>query len=246
MGNDEGQGYAPTPGLMEEVIRMATNPRNVVSWCLALALALSAQSPGRLTGRVVAEESGLPVAGRAVQAMERKASGAPTILRAVTDANGTYAIDGAPAGTYMLCAPRSGVYLDPCEWGPPITASTGAPSPEMRLRLGIQVTLHVDDPLGLAAMGGLQRPGSAVSVTLTEGGKARVLPLATQGALSYEYSELIPPGRTVQIRVASSTFLLADGAGAPIADGYVFSVVTPAAPGSPVVVQVRIRGKKVL
>jgi len=126
-----------------------TNTSNVVSWCLALAAALSAQAPGRLTGRVVAEETGLPVAGRTVQAMERKASGAPTILRAVTNANGTYAIVGAPAGTYMICAPRMGVYLDPCEWGPPVLASTGTPAPDLRLQLGVQVTLRVNDPLGL-------------------------------------------------------------------------------------------------
>ena len=221
---------------------MATNRRNVVSWCLALASALSAQAPGRLTGRVVAEESGQPLAGRTVQAMERKASGAPTILRAVTDANGTYAIDGAPAGTYMLCAPRSGVYLDPCEWGPPILASTGTPAPDLRLQLGVQVTLRVNDPLGLAATLGM--PGSGVSVTLTQGRKSWGLPLGRQGGASYDYSDLLPSGRTVGIRVASGQFLLADDSGSPIADAYVFSVATPSAPAPPVVVQVRIRGKK--
>ena len=158
---------------------MATNLRNVVSWCLALASALSAQSPARLTGRVVAEESGQPVAGRTVQAIERKASGAPTILRAVTDVNGRYAINGAPAGTYILCAPRAGLYLDPCEWGPPVMASTGTPAPDMRLELGVQVRVRIDDPLDLAANPGPQRPGSAVLVTLREGGEARALPLST-------------------------------------------------------------------
>src|SRR5262249_40112524 len=119
---------------------------------------------------------------------------------------------------------------------------TGTPAPDMRLGLGVKVAVQVADPLGLASVPGLRMPGSAVAVTLTEGGKARMLPLTAQAGLSHEYSELVPPGRTVQLKVASSEFLLGDGSGSPIEDGHVFSVVTPAAP---VVVQVQVRAKKI-
>ncbi len=115
---------------------MTTTSRIILVECVALLLRIYAQPSSRLTGRVVADESGKPLAGVTVLATQRIAPGPPVILRVLTDGDGSYAIDNAAAGAYNLCFHAGTAYLDPCDWGAPIRALAGGPAQEIRLRLG--------------------------------------------------------------------------------------------------------------
>ncbi|MCX6618375.1 MAG: carboxypeptidase-like regulatory domain-containing protein [Acidobacteria bacterium] len=244
---------------------MATTSRILFAGCIALASGIYAQPPARLTGRVTAEETGKPLAGVTVLATQQISSGRPVILRALTNGDGAYVIDGAPPGSYGLCIHAGTAYLDPCEWGGPVASSPGGASQEIRLRLGIRLVVKLDDASGYAANRDPKKPGSPLAVTVAgASGRERPVPLTSQGGGVYEYSYLTPPDTVLRLRVASNEFLLADASGSAIDErGYVFSVTTPSAvtPPSgrpsrrlpftlvrfgppPVLVPVKIRGKK--
>jgi len=191
--------------------------------------------------------------------------GAPVILRALTNEEGTYVIDGAPAGSYGLCVHAGTAYLDPCDWGVPVAGSAGGASQEIRLRLGIRVVVKLHDPSGHAANRDPKKPGSPLAVTVAgASGRERPLPLTNYGGGVYEYSYLTPAETALRLRVSSNEFLLADASGSPIDErGHMFSVTTPSAAASaskrperrvpfsvvrfgppPLVVPVKVRGRK--
>lgn len=233
--------------------------------CAMLASGVYAQSSGRLAGRVLADHNGKPLGGVTVVAARRIAPAPPVILRMVTDAQGRYSIDAASAGSYSVCIHAGTAYLNPCEWGSPVTVSTSDPAQEIRLRLGVRVVVKADDSSGHSASRDPNPPGSVLAVTLADGsGIEHPVPLTSEGAGIYEYSYLAPAQTALRLKVSSSHFLLADSSGSPIDErGHVFPVTTPslAARSSalqnirlpftpprfgppPVAVPVRIRGKK--
>jgi hypothetical protein len=246
-------------------MRLPASFRIVVLGSVALLSGLNAQSPGRLTGQVLADETGKPLAGFTVVAVQRVAPSPPVVLRAVADSDGVYAIENAPPGAYAICVTTQSVYLDPCAWGAPVAGVAGGPSQDIRLRLGIPVVVRVVDVDGHAAGRDPNKPGSVVAVTLADAqGRERLVPLTNRGAGIYEYSYLTLPQAALRVKVASGEFLLADDSGSPIDErGHIFAVTTPSAAAAapeqprirppftaprfgpaPVTVLVKIRAKK--
>jgi hypothetical protein len=246
-------------------MRMPVSFRIAVLSGVALLSGLKAQSPGRLTGRVLADKTGKPLAGFTVVAVQRVAPSPPVVLRGVADSDGVYAIDNAPPGAYAICVTTQSVYLDPCAWGAPVAGVAAGPSQDIRLRLGIPVVVRVVDAQEHAASRDPKKPGSVVAVSLADAqGRERLVPLTNRGTNIYEYSYLTLPQAALRVKVASGEFLLADDSGSPIDErGHIFAVTTPSAAvgateqprirppftvgrfgPAPVVVPVRIRGKK--
>ncbi len=142
--------------------------------CVGCHQNASGQAAGSIIGEVQARETGTPVSGAAVVAIEqgRFADNGPSVFHATTDADGTYQITGVAFGQYRLCVsnisgrrdpvlqagsrgsylnryarPRISDYLNPCDWGAGVTVSvgqTGALAP-ISLERGARVSLRVRD-----------------------------------------------------------------------------------------------------
>jgi len=124
-----------------------------------------------LAGAVTAADTGGPLVGVTVTGYRVGASASqkPTVYQALTDGNGNYSI-AAPAGQYLLCArpqPQS-LYLDPCQWGVPVSAAAAAtPTPAaLSLQKGVRFIVRVHDPNQLLPQAETA-PGTAVSAYLT-------------------------------------------------------------------------------
>lgn len=243
---------------------MTRNLRVLLLTCLVFTSSVKAQSPGGLSGIILADDTSRPLAGVTVVATQHVPARPAVIRRAVTAADGTYMFDGVPPGAYALCVHAGLAYLNPCEWESPVVRAAGGPSQEIRLRRGIPVVVKLIDTFGEAADRGPKRlPPAAVTVR-AGAGRDRPMAVTNRGAGAYEYSCVAPPETALRVRVSSREFLLADVSGLPIDErGHAFSVTTPSAakasgppkipippfgagrPGPPtVVLTVQVRGKK--
>jgi hypothetical protein len=177
-----------------------------------------------IAGTVTATDTGAPMAGATVLAIQKSASqpAAPVIYRSVVDSSGNYAIAAAP-GEYALCvhpqpAARS-PYLDPCQWGSPISATAGTSAVAMvplSLQKGVLFILRVHDPMQLLPQAEAVK-GAAVSAFLAGPSvKAFPLPVVYSDSLVRDYGTVIPINVPMSASISSQTVMLADSSGAPL------------------------------
>ena len=195
---------------------------------LLVSLCSAAFGQAQVAGKVLDDASSAPLAGATVVAVEVRASfgpGGPSLLRAVTEADGGYRFGSLAPGPYRFCVYHAAAYLDPCQWSEPPAVQTGAgmSALDIRLRRGVRLALRVADPQNWVSEYGKRAPdpsavsGALVSARLTDAaGKSRVLPLVRRSDGIYEYSDVVPPDTDFSLTVSSAGFLLDDDRGAPI------------------------------
>jgi hypothetical protein len=188
------------------------------SWITSLACAQG------IAGTVTAADTGAPMAGATVLAIQKSASqpAAPLIYRSVADSSGNYAIAAAP-GQYSLCvhplpAPKD-LYLDPCQWGSPISATAGTSattSVPLSLQKGVLFIVRVHDPMQLLPQAEVVK-GAALSASLTGPSvKAFPLPVVYSDSLVRDYGAVIPINVAMSATISSQTLTLTDSSGAPL------------------------------
>lgn len=198
-----------------------------------LPVCLSAQTGGRVSGAILSDETGAPIVGATVVAVQQSSNFGkvgPAIFRSTTELDGSYAIANVPSGDYLLCLYEAGDYLDPCQWGPATNATiaTGTTSLDIRVRKGVRLAVRVGDAENLVAQykksspDASAIPGAFIRITVTDTqGKMRTLPLTYASERLYEYSTLVPPDTDLTLNVSSSFFMLADQSDNPIGEqGY--------------------------
>jgi hypothetical protein len=175
-----------------------------------------------LSGTVTAADTGAPLTGVTVTAILRPASFSqvPAIYRSAVDSSGNYAIT-APPGQYLLCArPQlQSLYLDPCQWGRPVSATVGAtavPVP-FSLQKGVRFIVRVHDPNQLLPQAEAV-PGAAVSASVASASVSQLLlPVVYGDGLVRDYGTVVPTNVPMSVTISSATVVLADGTGTALA-----------------------------
>jgi len=206
------------------MIRTTIRVFAVAAWAAA-AGRMPAQT---LSGTVVADDTGAPIGGATVLAIQKTASAAqrPVIYSAVADAQGRYAMS-VSAGRYQLCVHGAGVYLNPCEWGaggPTVTVVTAAAA-NLRLQRGAWFIVRIHDTRRLLPQVESVR-GSSVRVLLTGPAVSGFpLPLIYDNGRIRDYGAVVPMNSAMRARIASSSIALSDEKAAPVnAEGVPFQV----------------------
>jgi hypothetical protein len=181
----------------------------------AFPLAMMGQN---LTGTVVGDDTGAPIAGATVVAIQKTATASqkPAIYMAPVDAAGRYAMT-VSAGLYQLCVHGGGLYLDPCQWGAvtsgSVTAGIGVAA-SLRLQKGAWFILRVHDKQGLLPQGELVH-SSSISAHLTGVAvKQFPLPVVYDNGRIRDYGAVIPMNSPLSAVVSSGSVVLADETGA--------------------------------
>jgi hypothetical protein len=196
-------------------------------------IAAGAAAPGlmpaqTLSGTVAAEDTGAPIGGATVLAIQKTASPAqrPVIYSAAADTQGRYAMS-VSAGRYQLCVHGAGVYLNPCEWGagsPTVMVATAAAA-NLRLQKGAWFIVRIHDTRRLLPQVETVR-GSGVTVLLTGPAVSGFpLPLIYDNGRIRDYGAVVPMNSAMRARIASGGIALSDEKAAPLnAEGVPFQV----------------------
>ncbi len=187
---------------------------------VCLHAALVAQT-GSIQGAAT-DSKGKPLKGTFVTAVR---GGLPPASQSASTANdGSFKIQGLPAGTYSLCVqvPGDG-YLDPCQWGGTpvkITLADGQTSTGNTLKVADAsvLVIRIDDPgkaLGQHTKDG-RNPHLLVGVW---SGNGLFLPahVASTDAAGTQYQVSIPRDAALKLHVSSRDLQVADAGGAAIA-----------------------------
>lgn len=187
--------------------------------CAAGALAsLQAQN---LTGTVAAADTGAPLSGANVVAVLQSSSPGrqPSIFRSVADSSGRYAIS-APPGQYSVCVhpgPQS-LYLDPCQWGPPLSVNLGASAASVPLNLqkGVRFILRVHDTKRVLPQAETVA-GTAVLVSVASpSAKQLSLPVVFSDGNVRDYGTVVPINAPMSATVSSNKVAISDKTGAAL------------------------------
>jgi hypothetical protein len=188
-----------------------------------------------LTGTVTGIDTGLPIAGATVVAIQkvRPLSAQPAVLSARTDRNGVYSV-AAGAGGYRLCVQGAGLYLDPCQWGGAVIATIAgadATAAPLKLTKGGQFIVRVHDDKQLLRQAEAIR-GQSVSVTIVDASGTRfLLPMTYDDGRVRDYGAVVPINAQMRAMVnGAGGFLLNDAAGAALSpQGVPFQVALASA-----------------
>src|SRR5207245_2163438 len=175
---------------------------------------LSAQN---LAGTVVAGDTGQPISGATVIAVQRalSLSQKPTIYESKADGSGRYGMIVQP-GQYQLCVHAAGLYLDPCQWGgvntATVTATTVAQA-QLTLRKGAPFILRVHDPNNVLAKAETV-PGGAIPAFVSAG-PIGPFPLVVvyDDSRVRDYGAVLPLNIALTVNVVGSNVVLNDGNG---------------------------------
>jgi len=206
---------------------------------LAAALGLLATSAHAqiISGTVVADDTGSPLAGATVVAVGKVTSHAqsPAIYKASVDSAGNFSAAVANS-TYQLCVHGAGLYVDPCVWGGAAVANVSPAGAEtktvvhaaLRLRKGVSFVVRIHDLNGhLSAAEEL--PSTGVSVCLSGDGVAQLpLPVTYNSGRVRDYSTVVPVGAALKDVVRSGAVGMVDSKGnTPGAQGLSFVATAP-------------------
>jgi len=178
---------------------------------VALAAMPAAMVAQNLSGTVVADDTGKPLTGATVIAIQKTGavSQRPAIYKAPVDASGRYAMT-VSAGQYQLCVHGGGLYLDPCQWGSATTRSVtaaAAASAALRLQKGAWFILRVHDAQGLLPQGESVH-GSSVSVHVTGAAvKQFPLPMVYDSGRVRDYGAVVPMNSPLNVVVGSGSVI---------------------------------------
>jgi hypothetical protein len=198
------------------------------------ALPLICQSTGSISGVVVGADG--PAISANITANKKGAP--PASGRVDTAANGSFTISGLPDGVYELCAsPKSGPYLDPCNWSPEAPTAQiaeGKPATGVRLVLDKGMPLHVriDDPGKLLdTLPGPNKSSPHVLVgVFTRRRTFQPLGLTGKDASGQNRQTTVPMDRDVSLHIFGRDVVVKDAAGAAVdLAGTTISVKPPAA-----------------
>lgn len=185
-----------------------------------------------LTGSVSGADTGSPLAGATVIAVQRTASStqAPTVYKAVVNAAGQYAMTLLP-GQYQTCVHGAGLYLDPCLWGSSAVASvtsTSATSVPMRLQKGSIFIVRIHDPSGYLAGAETVHSSGVAAFVRGAGVKEFPLPEVYDNGRIRDYGSVVPINTALDLVVSSGAAFLADRTGAaPNPQGISLRIVPP-------------------
>jgi hypothetical protein len=184
------------------------------------AAALLAQSTGAVSGGLKST-SGAPVAGAIVAAYLQGTTSTngsfPPVFNTLTGSDGSFALNGLLAGTYVLCAQEATIgLLDPCSWSTKptsVTVTSGGSVSGVSLvaQLGVALNIRVNDPKGLTS-------SNPSMDDVLVGVKAPTGPPVPAQLISKDSSGkmllvLAPAGLAASIVVYSANFSLADNQG---------------------------------
>src|SRR5450432_1879299 len=144
----------------------------------------------------------------------------PTLGFATTAADGSFALDKLPAGTYTLCAQaQAAIHIDPCHWSetpPKITLSAGQNVTGYNFSLvkGQALQVRLDDQGGLlgSAAGASGNPHVLMGV-LTSKGQFYPVTLSSSDSTGRNHSLVVPVNTALRLTVSSQTLKLTDSAG---------------------------------
>lgn len=144
----------------------------------------------------------------------------PTLAYATTAADGSFALDQLPAGTYTLCAQAAAaLQIDPCHWSgtpPKITLNAGQNVTGYNFNLvkgqALQVRLDDKGALIASAAGAFGNPHVLVGILTAEG---QFYPVTLTGVDSAgrDHSIVVPVNTTLRLTVASQSLKLTDSTG---------------------------------
>lgn len=198
---------------------------------------------GAVTGTVT-DDTGSPIAGATVSAALRPPvpagthgpGGLPSFIpfppKAPTSANGSFEIDGLPAGTYALCVDKLGsAVLNPCVWNDqPVLTTLAAGGTATGVSVvaprGVVITIRVLDPKQLL----IGDPRSDDVRIGTFHDSSSFIPALNSGGdmKGKTMSLVVPAGQPLNISVSSATHALADASGSPLGNG-VTQIAVPSA-----------------
>jgi hypothetical protein len=211
--------------------------KKLISLLLAFAGCSAAATQNAVIKGVVTDEVGHPENGVVVTAnlLPPVAAGAAIpasfvffSANALSAANGSFEIDGLPAGTFSLCAEKQGSQLlNPCIWGTPTKVAVASGATEngtaVKVQNGVTIVVRVADPKGTLAGNpqaddiligtGYRKSPFVRARTITKDGTGRTLTLT------------VPPGLALNVSVTSRALQLADGGGQLLAPGAALPVV---------------------
>lgn len=187
---------------------------------LLLSSTLSAQSV--TVQGTVTDSKGKALKGAFVTAVR---SGLPPASQVASTANdGSFKIQGLPAGTYSLCVqiPGDG-YLDPCQWGGTavkltLTAGQASSGNTLKIADASIVKIRIDDPgkaLAQKTKDG-RNPHLLIGVWPSNG-LFQPAHLASTDAAGAQYQLSIPLDAALKLQVASRDLKLADSNGIAVA-----------------------------
>ena len=212
----------------------------------AYAQQLQISGTGSVDGTVIGAD-GSVIAGAAV-VLHRVAWQTPFKRGQVDDwaatsgSGGAFTFERVNDGFYRLCAQVSGGWLDPCDWGLPVTTtslSLGQKPVNVTLAMqkGAVLQVRMDDPGNLIPRIGTLSGGDYLLLGATSRTSVfHTLPQTSVYATGRTYQILIPFNTPVQLLVASSQSL-ADSSGSPLASGVTtrISVIAPSSGNAPLV-----------
>jgi len=140
----------------------------------------------------------------------------------VADGNGDFAVDGLPAGKYLLCVEVPGLpFLNPCKWSTSVLAvlASGATVPvRIPLNLGVYLKVRIDDPQGLlppTRKSPLDFPHLSVGVVFGSGAYHALTEVSVDSA-GRNFQIAVPAAIPLQLYLSSHNVKLADSSGSPI------------------------------
>lgn len=189
---------------------------------------------GKIAGTVT-DDTGSPIAGATISAAlrppipagTRGPGGLPSFMpfppKAPTSADGSFEIDGLPAGTYALCVDKLGsAVLNPCLWTDQpvlrtLTAGEVATGVSLVAPKGVFITIRVLDLKQLL----IGNPRSDdVRIGTYHGNSGFIPALNSRGDMKGKTMSLVvPAGQPVNISVSSVTYALADANGNALGSG---------------------------
>ncbi len=189
--------------------------------CLGLPAASLFAQAGSLAG-LVTDESNKPISGAFITAHRETlpiASG-----RARAAANGTFQVNGLPAGSYTVCVQVPGSdFLDTCEWyilplRVDVKAGQAVAGLKFKLHKGAIVHVRLNDPGKL-----LERSSTAKAVpsvlmgVQTIRGLLRPVTLVSKDATGTTHAVTVPFDTALNFTVLSPQVSLSDEKGTPLA-----------------------------
>lgn len=199
--------------------------RQIAMKATLLGIVLCGWMPAqKLTGALTAADTGAPIAGASILAVQQTASRTqkPLMYSGPTDTGGNFAIQASP-GLYKLCAHAAGLYLDPCQWGIPtaVTVAAGATvNSPLKLTKGGKFIVRVHDPQRLLRQQEttFQR---TVSVSITGAtAKPFFLPVVYDDGNIRDYGAVVPLNLPMNAMVFDGGHVtIGDRQGAALASG---------------------------
>jgi hypothetical protein len=205
---------------------------SIVIVSILIAGGASAQTSGSVSGRILAEDTGLPLEGVTVNAI-KSTEGGPVIASTVSSAGGEFIFDNVSPGIYRICVHEAGEYLNPCEWDGTVSVNVSGSSSraaDIRLKRGVWLSVRIADPNNLVATLAQKLPGGFAAVFVTNStGASGPVPLTSSGHGVYEYSKLVMPNSKMTVIVNGIGVQLGNGQGTLLPGSrYSASITIPA------------------